>query len=122
MRWLPIKLIQCRFSSGQRVPLLVQAGNAAPLPVLTPFIYVQRNRHLAYNTAAAHLRAIQAFYSYAESQDLDIDEAILACRFVTPFGSKVAVKPIIWSPELARLQRHLFRRSIRAPVISTCDC
>lgn len=54
-----MKLIQCRFSSGQRVPLLVQAGNAAPLPKLIPFIYVQlKLRHRAYSTAAAHLRAI----------------------------------------------------------------
>lgn len=36
-----MKLIQCRFSSGQRVPLLVQDGLAAPLPRLAPFIYVQ---------------------------------------------------------------------------------
>ena len=57
-----MKLIQCRFSSGQRVPLLVQTGNATPLPILVPFIYVQlKLRHRAYNTAAAHLRAIQAF-------------------------------------------------------------
>ncbi|MCK0542740.1 site-specific integrase [Pseudomonas syringae pv. aptata] len=77
-----MKLIQCRFSSGQRVPLLVQAGNAAPLPKLIPFIYVQlKLRHRAYSTAAAHLRAIQAFYSYAESRNLDIDEAIVACHF-----------------------------------------
>jgi hypothetical protein len=53
-----MKLIQCRFSSGLRVPLLVQAGNAAPLPILVPFIYVQlKLRHRAYNTAAAHLCA-----------------------------------------------------------------
>ena len=32
MTWLPIQLRQCRFSSGQRVPLLVQVGDAAPLP------------------------------------------------------------------------------------------
>ena len=77
-----MKLIQCRFSSGQRVPLLVHAGNAAPLPIVIPFIYVQlKLRYRAYNTAAAHLRAIQAFYTYAESRDLDIDEAILACHF-----------------------------------------
>ena len=77
-----MKLIQCRFSSGQRLPLLVQAGDATPLPILIPFIYVQlKLRHRAYNTAAAHLRAIQAFYAYAESRDLDIDEAILACHF-----------------------------------------
>lgn len=82
MWWLPVKLIQCRYSSGQRVPLLVQTGDAAPLPLLVPFIYVQlKPRHRAYNTAAAHLRAIQAFYTYAESRDLDIDEAILACHF-----------------------------------------
>lgn len=67
-----MKLIQCRFSSGQRVSLLVQAGNAAPLPILVPFIYVQlKLRHRAYNTAAAHLRAIQAFYTYARTRDLD---------------------------------------------------
>jgi integrase len=84
MRSQSVKLIQCRFSSGQRVPLLVQGGNAAPLPVLIPFMYVQlKLRHRAYNTAAAHLRAIQAFYTYAESRDLDIDEAILACHFET---------------------------------------
>ncbi|NMX36387.1 hypothetical protein HBO34_00700 [Pseudomonas veronii] len=77
-----MKLIQCRFSSGQRVPLLVQVGNAAPLPILVPFIYVQlKLRHRAYNTAAAHLRAIQAFYTYAKIRDLDIDEAILTCHF-----------------------------------------
>ncbi|MBF6039217.1 site-specific integrase [Pseudomonas sp. P154a] len=77
-----MKLIQCRFSSGQRVPLLVQAGYAAPLPILIPFIYVQlKLRHRAYNTAAAHLRAIQAFYAYAKSRDLDIYQAILACHF-----------------------------------------
>ena len=68
MSWLPMKLIQCRFSSGQRVPLLVQTGAAAPLPVLVPFIYVQlKLRYRAYNTAAAHLRAIQAFYIYAKT-------------------------------------------------------
>lgn len=79
---LPVKLVQSRFSSGQRVLLLVQDGQAAPLPKLVPFIYVQlKLRHRAYNTAAAHLRAIQAFYSYAESRELDIDEAILACHF-----------------------------------------
>lgn len=44
-----MKLIQCRFSSGQCVPL----------PILVPFIYVQlKLRYLAYNTAAAHLRGI----------------------------------------------------------------
>ena len=67
-----MKLIQCRFSSGQRVPLLVQTGDAAPLPILVPFIYTQlKLRHRAYNTAAAHLRAIHAFYSYARTRDLD---------------------------------------------------
>nr|WP_225970727.1 hypothetical protein [Pseudomonas chlororaphis] len=77
-----MKLIQCRFSSGQRVPLLVQAGNAASLPILVPFIYVQlKLRHRAYNTTAAHLRAIQAFYIYAKNRDLNIDDAILACHF-----------------------------------------
>jgi hypothetical protein len=82
MRWLPMKLIQCRYSSGQRVPLLVQIGDAAPLPKLIPFIYVQlKLKRRAYNTAASHLRAIQAFYTYAESRKLDIDEAILAGRF-----------------------------------------
>jgi len=77
-----MKLIQCRFSSGQRVPILVQDGQAAPLPKLVPFVYVQlKLRHRAYNTAASHLRAIQTFYFYAKSRDLDIDEAILACHF-----------------------------------------
>jgi integrase len=77
-----MKLIQCRYSSGQRTPLLVQTGDAAPFPILVPFIYVQlKLRHRAYNTAAAHLRAIQSFYAYAQGRDLDIDEAILACRF-----------------------------------------
>lgn len=48
-----MKLIQCRFSSGLRVPpLLVQAGNAAPLPILVPFFYVQlKLRHRASDTA-----------------------------------------------------------------------
>ncbi|PVZ62289.1 hypothetical protein C9422_01980 [Pseudomonas sp. B1(2018)] len=65
-----MKLIQCRFSSGQRVPLLVQVGDAAPLPMVVQFIYVQlKLRHRAYNTAAAQLRAIQAFYTYAKNRD-----------------------------------------------------
>ncbi|MFW3166455.1 hypothetical protein WBQ28_18445 [Pseudomonas syringae pv. syringae] len=52
------------------------------MPILVPFIYVQlKLKHRAYNTAAAHLRAIQAFYTYAKARDLDIDEAILACHF-----------------------------------------
>jgi hypothetical protein len=77
-----MKLIQCRYSSGQRVPLLVQTGDAAPLPMLVPFIYVQlKLRYRAYNTASAHLHAIQAFYIYAKSRDLNIDDAILACHF-----------------------------------------
>ncbi|WP_282362807.1 hypothetical protein [Pseudomonas sp. PS01297] len=77
-----MKLIQCRFSSGQRVPLLVQTGDATPLPILVPFIYVQlKLRYRAYNTTAAHLRAIQAFYSYAKSREVNIDDAILACHF-----------------------------------------
>ena len=60
------------------MPLLVQDGQAAPLPKLVPFIYVQlKLRHRAYNTAAAHLRAIQAFYTYAKSRDLDRDIAAL---------------------------------------------
>ncbi|PJI47470.1 MAG: recombinase [Pseudomonas sp.] len=77
-----MKLIQCRLSAGSRMPLLVQDGAAAPLPVLVPFLYVQfKLKYRAYNTAAAHLRAIQAFYIYAESRSLDVDEAILECRF-----------------------------------------
>jgi len=60
----------------------VHAGNAEPLPILVPFIYVQlKLRHRAYNTAAAHLRAIQAFYTYAQSRDVHIDDVILACHF-----------------------------------------
>ncbi|WP_223601966.1 hypothetical protein [Pseudomonas sp. A-RE-8] len=50
-----MKLVQIRFSSGQRVPLLVQDDQVAPLPKLVPFIYVQlklKLRHRAYNTAA----------------------------------------------------------------------
>jgi hypothetical protein len=54
MMWLPMKLIQSRFSSGLRV-------QAETLPILVPFIYEQlKLRHLAYDTAAAHLRAIPA--------------------------------------------------------------
>lgn len=81
-RCFPMKLIQCHLSSGQRVPLLVQDGTGAPLPVLVPFLYVQlKYRYSAYNTVAGHVRAIQAFYAYAQSRGLDADEAILACRF-----------------------------------------
>lgn len=59
-----MKLIQYRLSSGQRVPLLVQTGDPAPLPMPVPLIYVQlKLRYRAYNTAAAHLRAIQVFYT-----------------------------------------------------------
>jgi hypothetical protein len=51
---------------------------------LVPFIYVQlKLRPRAYNTAAAHLWTIQAFYTNATSRDLDIDDAILTCRLET---------------------------------------
>ncbi|PNB73534.1 hypothetical protein C1X64_14500 [Pseudomonas sp. GW456-E7] len=51
-----MSLVQSRFSSGQHVPLLVQDDQAAPLPKLVPFIYVQlKLKHRAYNTAAANL-------------------------------------------------------------------
>ncbi|WP_224789566.1 hypothetical protein [Pseudomonas fluorescens] len=105
-----MKLIQCRFSSGQRVPLLVQTGDAAPLPILVPFIYVQlKLRHGAYNTGATHPSRDPGFYIYAKTRDLDIDEAILAatltrfwlCWIVTPSDSKAACRPIIWSSESA---------------------
>jgi len=69
-----MKLVQCRFSSGQRVPLLVYAGNTAPLPILVPFIYVQfKLRHRAYNTAAAHLCAIKVFYTHAKTRDFSME-------------------------------------------------
>ena len=32
------------------------------------------------------MRAIQAFYTYAKSRELDIDEAILACHFEAILG------------------------------------
>ncbi|POA19705.1 site-specific integrase [Pseudomonas sp. FW300-N1A1] len=77
-----MKLTQYRYSSGQRVLLLVQTGDAAPLRKLVPFIYVQlKLRYRACNTTAAHLRAIQAFYTYAKTRGLDIEETILACHF-----------------------------------------
>jgi len=92
MWWLPMKLIQCRFSSGQRVPLLVQAGYAAPLPILIPFIYVQLElRHRAYNTAASHLRAIQAFYAYAKSRDMDTENAGGTSRILLRTSETLAI-------------------------------
>ncbi|HFH3673919.1 hypothetical protein AAA533_24625 [Pseudomonas aeruginosa] len=123
-----MKLIQCRLCSGQRVPLLVQDGAAAPLPVLVPFLYVQLQlKHRAVNTAAAHLRAIQAFYVYAEGRGLDVDEAILQCRFesrpcwtVTPFGCWAVDESTMWPAGLVLLIRHCSPGSICAPVTSTC--
>jgi len=35
MKWLPMKLIQCRFSLGQSVPLLVQTGSKAAITPTT---------------------------------------------------------------------------------------
>lgn len=70
------------FLVGQRVPLLVRDGLAAPFPMLVPFIYVKLTlTHRAYNTAAAHLHAIQVYYTSAKSRDLDIYDAILDCHF-----------------------------------------
>lgn len=48
---------------------------------MAPFVYVQQRRYRSCNTAAAHLRAIQAFYSYVETKGLGIDETIFACHF-----------------------------------------
>lgn len=35
-----MKLIQCRFSSGKRVPILVRSEASEPLPILVPFIEI----------------------------------------------------------------------------------
>lgn len=80
------------------------------------FVFI---RHRAYNTAAAHLRAIQAFYTYAKTRGLDIDEAILACHFEAILALLDGYA--IWL-QSGRQADHLFRRSIRVPVTSTCDC
>jgi len=57
----------------RHVPLLVQAGDAAPLLMLVPFIYVQlKLSYRAYSIATAHLLAIQAFYGYGKSRDLGL--------------------------------------------------
>lgn len=68
-----MKLIQCRFSSGQRVPLLAHAGNAELLPVLVPFICIQlKLRHRAYNTASVQwtmaTRFLKQSYSYVRGR------------------------------------------------------
>lgn len=47
-----MKLVQSRFSPGQHVPLLLQDGQAASLPKLVPFVYVQlKLRHRASKAA-----------------------------------------------------------------------
>ncbi|WP_232109234.1 hypothetical protein [Pseudomonas poae] len=49
--------------------------------MLIPFIYVNlKPRYRAYNTATAHLRTIQAFYTYAKTRGLEIDEKIFSCH------------------------------------------
>ncbi|MGB6212755.1 hypothetical protein [Pseudomonas mandelii] len=63
-----MKLIQCRFSSGQRVPLLVHAGNAAPLPIVIPFIYVQLK--LRYRVLGIHAVTLFARSYLVEGGDL----------------------------------------------------
>lgn len=55
-----MKLIQCRYSSGQRVPLLVQDGQAAPLPKLVPFIYVHLRPAQAQASCIQHRRSAPA--------------------------------------------------------------
>ena len=108
MSWLPMMVIPCRFSSGQRVPLLMQDGLAAPLPKLVPFIYVQLTlRHRAYNTAAAHLRAIQAFYTYAKSRELPL-------AHVNPSCTRLKKWNYLWF-------RGLPRRLGELPVDWVCD-
>jgi len=57
-----MKLIQCRFSSGQRVPLLVRTGDAAPLPILVtetaPFPQIDSR------TRDQNLRLLKQFLSW----------------------------------------------------------
>ncbi|SDO98852.1 hypothetical protein SAMN04489798_4386 [Pseudomonas arsenicoxydans] len=73
------------------LPLLVQTVDAAPLPMLVPFIYVQlKLRHCAYNTAAAHLLAIQAFYTCAKSRELD--------QVISPLGEKLSAYSLGLTP------------------------
>ncbi|UVM58766.1 hypothetical protein QMK47_15155 [Pseudomonas sp. P9_35] len=98
-----MKLIQCRYSSGQRVPLLVQTG-------------------------AAHLHAIQAFYTYAETRGLDIDETILSCHFYAILalldGYAIWLQSSRQTDNLvARIGKAvtvLFPQIDRVPVTSTC--
>jgi hypothetical protein len=78
-------------TDSRRVPLLVQAGDGA-VAMFVPFIYVQlKLRHRAYNTAAAHLRAIQAFYIKVLSTPMSaslIASMILAIRALKSLRSK----------------------------------
>lgn len=75
-----MRVVQCRFSDGKRVPVLFR--DAPPQPVLVPFLYVHgKRRYKAYNTKRNDLEAIQAFYEYHESRDADVDEALIGCQF-----------------------------------------
>lgn len=83
MAWLADFLVNRRLAHH------VLPVHAAPLPILVPFIYVQlKLRRRAYNAAAAHLRAIQAFYSYAKSRDLDF--AGLFCALTAEYSGLCA--------------------------------
>lgn len=64
-----MKLIHCRFSSGQRVP--TRSVHLHPTQTQAPRL----------PSAAAHLPAIQAFYTYAQSRDAHLDGVILVCHF-----------------------------------------
>ncbi|KKA09687.1 hypothetical protein VP02_03985 [Pseudomonas ogarae] len=59
--------------------MLVQTGDAVPLPMLVPFIYVQLK---------LRFRAeIQAFYRFAKSRDLNMAchfESILVFKKISP--------------------------------------
>lgn len=55
-----MKLIQCRYSSGQRIPLLVQTGDAAPLPILVPFSAAGLHERVAKALAAIDPNVVEA--------------------------------------------------------------
>ncbi|WP_397431109.1 hypothetical protein [Pseudomonas chlororaphis] len=78
-----MKLIQCRFSSGQRVPLLVQTGDAAPLPILVtetaPFPQIDSR------TRDQNLRLLKQFLSWCVT------------RYIPRARQKVRKRgPVLW--------------------------
>ena len=78
------RIVDCRWQSGERYPMLVNADTG--LPPWEPMLFVTtqlRNTNKSFATMEAALGAIQVLLAFAEAQRIDLEQRILSQQYLT---------------------------------------